>query len=387
MAEKILIVDDDLDTLRLVGLMLQKQGYQIVVATNGPQGLIQAENENPDLIILDIMMPEMDGYEVARRLRSNPDTADIPILMFTAKAQLDDKVTGFEAGADDYLTKPTHPSELQAHVRALLARSTRKRPAASAATGEKRAFVAGVLAARGGWGVTTVAANLGCSLMQVTQAEVIIAELRPGQGALGPELGKENPEALTKILQASPADITRQMVREQLFPLENGPSFLFASLHPKEAILSGASAQIETLLNRLIYLAPYVILDLGSSLPASTQKLVKACQGVVVVIEPVENSVTHAKALITDLVSLGIRPEQVLPIVVNRIRSELQMNRMQVQERLGQPVKAAITPAPELLYQASRLKTTAVLHQPDSLMAQQFGELTRAVLELEKSLA
>jgi DNA-binding response OmpR family regulator len=125
MAEKILIIDDDIDTLKLVGLMLQKQGYQIFASANGEQGLIQAEAEDPDLILLDVMMPDMDGYEVARRLRANTLTANTPILMFTAKTQLDDKVTGFEAGADDYLTKPTHPTELSAHVKALLARSSK----------------------------------------------------------------------------------------------------------------------------------------------------------------------------------------------------------------------------------------------------------------------
>jgi DNA-binding response OmpR family regulator len=109
MPEKILIIDDDVDTLRLVGLMLQRQGYQISAAPNGSQGLTKALEERPDLILLDVMMPDMDGYEVTRRLRKNPATATIPILMFTAKTQLDDKVTGFEVGADDYLTKPTHP--------------------------------------------------------------------------------------------------------------------------------------------------------------------------------------------------------------------------------------------------------------------------------------
>src|SRR5512134_3142788 len=126
MSEKILIVDDDLDTLRLVGLMLQRQGYQISAATNGQQGLDKAFEEKPHLILLDVMMPDMDGYEVARRLRKNPTTTHTPILMFTAKTQLDDKVAGFEVGADDYLTKPTHPTELQAHVKALLARSVQK---------------------------------------------------------------------------------------------------------------------------------------------------------------------------------------------------------------------------------------------------------------------
>ena len=140
MAEKILIIDDDVDTLKLVGLMLQKQSYQIVAANNGLQGLEQAENENPDLILLDVMMPGMDGYEVAKRLRANPLTANTPILMFTAKTQLDDKVTGFEAGADDYLTKPTHPSELNAHVKALLARTSKGKVATSPLPTEKRAL-------------------------------------------------------------------------------------------------------------------------------------------------------------------------------------------------------------------------------------------------------
>src|ERR1044071_5446580 len=105
MTEKILIIDDDLDTLRLVGLMLQRQGYQISAATNGQQGLEKAFDEDPDLILLDVMMPDMDGYEVTRRLRQNPSTLETPILMFTAKTQLDDKVIGFEVGANDYLDR------------------------------------------------------------------------------------------------------------------------------------------------------------------------------------------------------------------------------------------------------------------------------------------
>src|SRR3990172_2298462 len=123
MSENILIVDDDLDTLRLVGMMLQRQGYAVSSASSGQQAIELAQKEPPDLILLDIMMPEMDGYEVARRLRANASTQNVPIIMFTAKTQVDDKVMGFEAGADDYLTKPTQPRELIAHMRAVLARA------------------------------------------------------------------------------------------------------------------------------------------------------------------------------------------------------------------------------------------------------------------------
>src|SRR5574338_586478 len=143
MSEKILIIDDDLDTLRLVGLMLQRQGYQISAATNGQQGLEKAFDENPDLILLDVMMPDLDGYEVTRRLRRNPATLATPVLLFTAKTQLDDKVMGFEAGANDYLTKPTHPSELQARVKNLLSRANEKKSASAPAKTESSGFVIG----------------------------------------------------------------------------------------------------------------------------------------------------------------------------------------------------------------------------------------------------
>ncbi|MBK7451990.1 MAG: response regulator [Anaerolineales bacterium] len=116
--------------------------------------MTKAFEERPQLILLDVMMPDMDGYEVTRRLRKNPATAAIPILMFTAKTQLDDKVTGFEVGADDYLTKPTHPTELQSHVKALLARATPKSPEDMATVSQERhGYVIGVVSERAGWGL------------------------------------------------------------------------------------------------------------------------------------------------------------------------------------------------------------------------------------------
>lgn len=320
MAEKILIVDDDIDTLKLVGLMLQKQGYQIVAASNGKQGIAQAETENPDLILLDVMMPDMDGYEVAKRLRSNSFTADIPILMFTAKTQLDDKVTGFEAGADDYLTKPTHPTELNAHVKALLARSKKGKGPAPTAPVEKRSYTIGVLAARGGLGVTSVAVNLGCSLHKAVKEDVIVAELRPGMGTLGPELGEPHPRILTELLQTNLADMNRQKVRNSLQVHEPGFMLLYGSIQPKDGILLKSIEPFEALVSRMSYLARYLILDLGSGLPPLTQKLIAACNQVLVVVEPVANSVIHTKALIADLLDMGFNKSTVQVVVVDQIR-------------------------------------------------------------------
>src|SRR3972149_4284559 len=112
MPAKILIVDDDLQSLKLIGLMLQRRGHTIAAAQSGMQALAKVRSEVPDLVILDVMMPGLDGFEVCRRLRSDPKTSRVPIILFTAKNQVSDKVAGFQAGADDFLTKPVHPNEL-----------------------------------------------------------------------------------------------------------------------------------------------------------------------------------------------------------------------------------------------------------------------------------
>jgi DNA-binding response OmpR family regulator/CO dehydrogenase nickel-insertion accessory protein CooC1 len=384
MAEKILIIDDDVDTLKLVGLMLQKQGYQIVAANNGSQGLEQAETENPDLILLDVMMPDMDGYEVTKRLRANPLTANTPILMFTAKTQLDDKVTGFEAGADDYLTKPTHPSELNAHVKALLSRTTKGKVSTLPLPTEKRALTIGVLSPRGGQGVSTVAVNLGDALRLATKTEVIVAELRPGMGTIGPDMGEPNPKVLTELISTNLAEMTRQKIKEELFVHENGLRLLFGSVQPKDAALVNSIAPMEALVNRLSYLTPYLVLDLGAGLTPLIQKLATSCNLLFVVAEPVANAVAHSRMLIDDLAELGISKQIIKVVAVNRIRSDTQLNMAQMEEQLGQAPVVAITPAPELIYVSIRTKTTVISSRPDSLSAQQFTKLAAAVLDFEK---
>ena len=201
MNEKILIVDDDLDTLRLIALMLQRQGYQTITTDNGPEALTLSVSERPDLILLDVMMAGMDGYEVTRQLRANPITSNLPIIMFTAKAQVNDKVMGFEVGVDDYLTKPTQPRELFAHVKAVLARGNKPAPAAAPTQPPReRGHVIGIMAVKGGLGVSTLAINLGICLQNRTHQQTIVAEFRPGEGSLALDLGYLNPEGLNRLL-------------------------------------------------------------------------------------------------------------------------------------------------------------------------------------------
>lgn len=383
MTEKILIIDDDLDTLRLVGLMLQRQGYQIMAATNGQQGLAKAFEDKPDLILLDIMMPEMDGYEVTRILRSNPLTERTPILMFTAKTQLDDKVAGFEVGADDYLTKPTHPSELQAHVKALLARSKQTPKEIKTMQHEHHGYIIGFLSARGRMGVSSLAVNLAAGLFKKTQADVVLAELTPGQGSLGLDLGSDENAGLTSLLSLPPSEITRDKVADQLVAHTAGFKMLLASNHPRDFHLSGQVSQYENLVARLSTLGRFIVLDLGMGLPPFVQRLLPLIDKMIVVVEGVPNTIAHTKALIADLVELGADKNQILVVLNNRVRTDSQMPWAEVQQQLGHSISATLTPAPELFSQAVRMKTPALLCQPDSLTAQQVNKLADLIVEHE----
>jgi CheY-like chemotaxis protein/MinD-like ATPase involved in chromosome partitioning or flagellar assembly len=386
MSERILVIDDDVDTLRLVGLMLQRQGYQVSAATNGSQGLTKAFEERPDLILLDVMMPDMDGFEVTRRLRKNPATASIPILMFTAKTQLDDKVTGFEVGADDYLTKPTHPTELQSHVKALLARATPKRPEElQTAIKEKYGYVIGVLSVRGGLGVSTIASNLAAALLSRIQGDVLLAELTPGQGTLGMELGLPQNTGLTDILKGAAVEVTREKVQLSLVTHGTGLKVLAASDHPRDVELSSKSDVFEALVTRLSTLARFVILDLGAGLPISVQKMLPLCAEQIVVMEGLPNSIHHTGMLLAELADLKLDLKTVSVVLNNRLRTDAQVPWSQVQERLGHSIFTTLTPVPELFQQAQRLHTPAVVAQPANMISQQFIKMADAIIEREKA--
>jgi DNA-binding response OmpR family regulator len=131
---RILVVDDDRPTVMIISSILKKQGYEVFTAFDGMNGLRKAREVKPDLVVLDIMMPLLNGYEVCRRLQSNPDTADISVLMLTAKGRIDaeaeeptqyfdsvqDQLRGFDSGAMDFLTKPVKAKEVVRRVKALL---------------------------------------------------------------------------------------------------------------------------------------------------------------------------------------------------------------------------------------------------------------------------
>lgn len=382
MSAKILIIDDDLDTLKLVGVMLQRQGYEISAATDGRQGLAKAIAEKPDVILLDIMMPEMDGYEVARQIRKNPAIQTTPILMFTAKTQLDDKVTGFEVGADDYLTKPTHPSELQAHVRALVARVNESSAGDGSSAAQLEAgLVIGVLAPRGGLGVSTIACNLAGAFYSRTHAPVILAELTPGRGTLGMELGVSGPYGLNRLLSGKPTEIDREKIQTSLVKHESGLQLLLASQNPRDVSLTAQTRNFVVLVPCLATMARFVVLDLGSGLPPHVEGILPLCNQRVVITEASPNTVGQTRIMLDEISALGIDPSSISVVLNNRVRSDTQILSSEVQKLLGHPLALVLPPAPEMLLAAGKAHMPAVIADPANTTSQQLLKLADQFVE------
>lgn len=380
MPDKILVVDDDIETLRLVGLMLQRQGFQVVSATTGAQALVQAVHEHPDLVVLDVMMPDMDGYQVTRQLRKDAATAYLPILMFTAKNQVDDKVQGYDAGADEYLTKPVHPVELVARIKTLLARN---RGHILGATPEKeRGVVLGVVAPKGGMGVSSLVLNLAISLHKKYDLDPIAAELRPGNGTWGFDLGIANPTGLNTLLRSKPGDITSEMVEKELVRTTHGVRLLMASSNLRDITLIQATSQMEMVIQQLATLAPLTLLDIGVPIQPNFDKIAACLQEMIVVTEPYPGTVQRTHLLLDDLAQRGFgRTHQLSVIVINRVRADVQLSVTQVQEILGYPIAQVLPPAPEQAFQAGKRKLPLILVQPESLLSQQFDRLAEAIHE------
>jgi len=380
MAEKILIVDDDIDSLKLIGLMLQRQGYEITVANGGGQALNKASTERPDLIILDVMMPDMDGYEICRRLRLNPATQAIPIIMFTAKTLIDDKVAGFEAGADDYLTKPTHPAELASRVKAILARSAAQRRTASDA-----GIVVGFIGAKGGVGTTTLAMNVAAAFQK--KEPTILADIRPGQGSLGLSLNMGRAAGMINLLARPVNEINPRAIEAELAAHPSGMKALLSTMRPKELQMAFNPEVGAAILKALRGMAKHVAVDLGVGLTRENVRLLKEVDQVVVVVEPNRVTLMMAREILRELETIGLGRGRANVVIVNRAQSQFQIPWQEAEQILSHETLALVAPAPDLAFQAAEAGTPMVLFQPASIVATQMTKLAEELGTRVRTLA
>ncbi len=376
MAEKILIVDDDADTLKLVGLMLERQGYEIVVAYNGTQALAKASSQHPDLILLDAMMPDMDGYDVTRKIRNDPAVSHIPIIMFTAKTMVNDRVEGFEAGVDDYMTKPTHPAELASRVKSLLARNTR-----SLNRSGKRGNVIGVIGVKGGLGTSTLALNIASVLAEQDQ-DVLLTDFQPGEGTLGPQLGIMRCNGLTNLLCESPGNINLRAIEGQLVNHSSGMRMLLSSDKPEDVDLRTSAAQAEVLTRQLATLSDYVVIDLGSAMSTMVRQTLPKCSVILVVVEPMRLTLRKGRRVLDLLEDLQLEETHIEVVMIDRVRASVQVPWQAAEDALNHNIVSVIPAVPEVTFQAMEAGQPIVTLHPKNKAAQQYIKLADKIIEI-----
>ncbi len=379
MPQKILIIDDDIDTLKLVGIMLERKGFQILASTTGEKGLNLAQKEFPDLILLDVMMPDMSGYDVARAIRANAETQVIPIIMFTARSQVDDKVEGLEAGADAYITKPARPRELFAQVNSILKRSPQRVGGTGAAAPGKGKLV-GITAAKGGIGISTLAINLAIEIHNQSGKPTILSDFRPGQGTIGMDLDVQNTTGLIKLLEEQ--DDISDSIESAILEHKSGIKTLLSSYQPADSKYTAYLDQFHQIATELRTQADYVILDLGPSLTPLVSRILPECDKIIICLEPSPANITQTRIMIQDLINSGIGEGRFLTVLINRQRSGVQLSWEQAENQLERKIDQIFTPVPELAYQAAVTNTPMIQRADDnSMTADQFRDLAQKIIK------
>lgn len=371
---KILIVDDDVDALKLVGLMLERQGHQIIAANNGMQALEKAATQAPDLIILDVMMPDMDGYQVTRRLRQNPTTQATPILMFTAKSGVADKIAGFQAGVDEYLTKPIHPAELVTRVQVMLQRKQTTQ-AAPPARGRLIAF----LPAKGGVGNSTLALNAAVLLAQSAKdKKVLLIEMTRYGGTLGMQLNLTVLGSLQNLAKKGLGALTLEAFTSQVVTHSSGLHLLLnTARHTDQEELPESIAH--TVLDYALSEYDWVLVDLSPALHKVNLDALHRAHKIILTIEATKLGMGAARVLLDEMHGANINVNKVNIVLINRIQTAATMTRSVIEEKLGRTFIAAIPPAPELAFQSLEMGIPMVLQQPGVLMMKQVQLVVDAI--------
>ena len=313
MAAKILVVDDDPNVQRLLQYTLKQEGYEVVTASDGAEGFRLWGAEDPSLILLDVMLPKLDGYQVASKIRQEEGSlGHVPIIMLTAEREVEQKVRGLRAGADDYLIKPFHPAELLARIKSLLARFA-PRDALVGRPPLGRVFA--YYGAKGGVGTTTIAINAAIALHRELGRKVCLVDgnLQFGDHRVFLDLGLDR-KSIVDIVSAPSIDV--DLVRQVIVKHDSGIDLLLAPPSPETAELVTAD-HMPIILEHLRTLYDYVLVDIDKKLDDVNLGIIEAAETVFVVMTADLSCLKNVRLVLETIGHLGYEKSKV-QLVLNR---------------------------------------------------------------------
>jgi pilus assembly protein CpaE len=313
MPAKILVVDDDPNVQRLLQYTLKQEGYEVVVAGDGAEGFRLWGAESPDLILLDVMLPKLDGYQVATKIRTEEGASGhVPIIMLTAEREVEQKVRGLRAGADDYLIKPFHPAELIARIKSLLARFA---PQDTLVGRPPLGRVLALYGAKGGVGTTTIAINAAIALHRELGRKVALVDgnLQFGDHRVFLDLGLDK-KSIVDIVTAPAIDI--DLVRQVMVKHDSGVDLLLAPPSPETAELV-TQEHIPIILEMLRGLYDYVVIDIDKRLDDINLGILESADTMFVVMTADLSCLKNVRLVLETIGHLGYEAGKV-QLVLNR---------------------------------------------------------------------
>lgn len=357
---RILIVDDNLFNLKLIAASLAPLGCELITANNGREALDRADAAQPDLIILDVIMPDINGYEVCRLLRRRPATMHRPILMLTANDSLDERVQGFEVGADDYMSKPFEAPELQARVKALLRRFEPTQRASTTAGAQGK--VVGVFSLRGGIGVSTLATNLAVGLAQLWGQPTALVDLALTSGQSALMLNLPLRHSWADLARAELHEIDAALLDGMLLKHSSGVRVLATSARPEQRELI-APEKVAHVLRLLREQYPYIVLDLPHDFADTTLAGLDAAHQILALLSP-ELAAVRAMVSSLDVFAQLEYSRERIALVLNQTFERGGLARADIEKALKQPISLALPFAPELVVNAINTGVPPVAAQP-----------------------
>lgn len=363
---RVLIVDDSRVVFEIVRQTLASLGYEIIRATGGAEAYESATEQPPDLIVIDGMVPGLDGYSLCRQLRQNPATRGLPILMLIPQTDIRHKIAGFESGADDYLTKPFEREELARRIKGLLTR-TRFATQTLVEPGARGRIVT-FFGGKGGVGKTTLAVNLAVALQRRTHKRVVLFDADFFFGDVGVHLGlpaERNVIDLVKqIDQLKPA-----LLDQVLITHKSGIRVLQNPIHPEEAELI-APDHVERLLKFLAEMYDYVIVDCQPSYDERMLVALEQADDIMLVITPEIGPIKNTSHFLSLAGKLGIALDKV-HLILNRANSDVGIGVAEIERTLRHRVEYQIISGGRPVVLSVNRGVPLMLTQIDHPIAQQ----------------
>ncbi len=380
MAKTVMVVDDDLDILSILTFAFESRGYRVRKAQDSQEALQVVSKFVPDVFLIDINLPGIDGLELCRRLRAQARTHNVPVVFLTGKDQPDVIVQGFQAGADDYVVKPFNMQELTARVENLLRRAQEGSPAKQ----RKEGSVIALTSARGGIGKTTLAVNLGVALARLWTEEVALVDASLEFGRSSVLLDLPQPRDLTALLQEQAVEIERDYLEETYMTIHSsGLRYLAGPLSPGD-VESIGPAEVEQLLHLLKPAYGYIIVDLASSVREPYRSFLRLADQVVVVVNPEVLTLVATQSMLQTLAMLEL-PNEAIQLVLNDFpRAVNSPAQAEIESFLGLPLANTIPAEPLRIPAALNSGRPLVLDSSDGAFGQ---AVVRTAYYLSTSLA